>query len=124
MLKILIVALAIVVSLELFAQAEDWPQWRGPNRNGISHEKGWLDQFPDQGPTIAWKATVGLGFSSVVVGNARAYTAGHANGSDTVFCFDALSGKEFWKHTYPSELGDKFFEGGTTRRFNRLRPKP
>jgi outer membrane protein assembly factor BamB len=98
----------------LFARADDWPQWRGPNRNGISQEKGWIDRFPEQGPPIAWKATVGLGFSSIVVADGKAYTAGHTDGSDSVFCFDALTGKEIWKHSYPAELGDKFFEGGTT----------
>jgi O-6-methylguanine DNA methyltransferase len=51
------------------ARADDWPQWRGPARNGISQEKGWLDSFPEQGPPMAWKANVGLGYSSFVVGN-------------------------------------------------------
>ena len=114
MLRNLTPTLAILSSLALFARADDWPQWRGPARNGISHESGWLDHFPDQGPSIAWTAKVGLGFSSIVAGNGRAYTAGHANGSDTIFCFDAVTGNEIWKQSYPSELGDKFFEGGTT----------
>jgi outer membrane protein assembly factor BamB len=94
--------------------AEDWPQWRGPKGNGISRETGWIDQWPKEGPPIAWKARVGLGFSSTVVGGGKAVTAGHANDTDTVFCFDALSGKELWKHSYPAELGDKYYEGGTT----------
>ena len=114
MLRHLTFTLAAAASLALVARAEDWPQWRGPTRDGISREKRWLDQFPDQGPPIAWKAIVGLGFSSFVVGNGKAYTAGHAAGSDTVFCFDAVTGKEIWKQSYPAELGDKFFEGGTT----------
>ena len=94
--------------------AEDWPQWRGPERNGVSREKGWSDQWPKEGPPIAWKAAVGLGFSSVVVSSGKAVTAGHANETDTVVCFDALTGKELWKHSYPAELGDKYYEGGTT----------
>src|SRR5690349_5339942 len=102
------------ISLAHSAFADDWPQWRGPARNGISQEQGWLDQFPEAGPAVAWKAAVGLGFSSFVVAGGKAYTVGHANGADTVFCFDALTGKEVWKHSYPAELGDKFFEGGTT----------
>ncbi len=114
MLRYLTLPLAVAASLSQFARAEDWPQWRGPNRDGMSQEKGWLDHFPDQGPPIAWKATVGLGFSSIVVGDGKAYTAGHADGSDTIFCFDAVTGKELWKQSYPAELGDKFFEGGTT----------
>jgi outer membrane protein assembly factor BamB len=94
--------------------ADDWPQWRGPARNGISQEKGWTDQWPKEGPPIGWKARVGLGFSSLVVGGGKAVTAGHANETDTVFCFDALTGRELWKHSYPAELGDKYYEGGTT----------
>ena len=93
---------------------DDWPQWRGPQRNGISAEKGWAFQWPDDGPKIAWKAKVGLGYSGFVVANGKAYTVGHADGKDTVYCFDADSGKEAWKHSYAAELGDKYFQGGTT----------
>ncbi len=96
------------------AFASDWPHWRGPQRNGVSQEKGWRREWPSGEPPIAWRAKVGLGFSSVVVAGGRAFTAGHASGQDTVFCFDAASGKPVWQHSYPAELGDKFFEGGTT----------
>jgi outer membrane protein assembly factor BamB len=94
--------------------AADWPQWRGPARNGISAEKDWLDQWPAAGPAIAWRAQVGLGASSFVVAAGRVFTMGHADGKDSVFALDATSGKPLWKHSYPAELGDKFFEGGTT----------
>lgn len=63
---------------------------------------------------MAWKAQVGLGFSSVVVADGRAYTMGHAEEQDRVFCFDAASGREVWRHSFAAELGDKYFEGGTT----------
>ena len=63
---------------------------------------------------MAWKAKVGLGFSSFVVADGRVFTMGNAEAQDTVWCFDAKSGKVIWKHSYPAELGDKFFEGGTT----------
>ncbi|MGV3772010.1 MAG: PQQ-binding-like beta-propeller repeat protein [Verrucomicrobiales bacterium] len=110
----LISTLALISSLALVGRGEDWPQWRGPDRNGISQEIGWVAEFPEEGPPIAWKRTVGLGFSSIIVGDGKAYTAGHAKGADTVFCFDAATGKELWKHSYPAELGDKYYEGGTT----------
>src|SRR5687767_6497319 len=103
MLSQLVLTSVVVAELACLVHAEDWPQWRGPSRTGISEEKGWVDQFSEQGPVIAWKATVGLGFSSVVVSNGKAYTAGHGNGSDTVFCLDATTGKEIWKQSYPSE---------------------
>lgn len=94
-------------------RAEDWPNFRGPGHNGVSAEKGWRSEWPGEAP-VAWRAQVGLGFSSVVVAKGRAATAGHADGKDTVFCFDAVTGKLLWKHSYPAELGDKFFDGGTT----------
>src|SRR5205085_2078734 len=83
--------LAALAALPLWAN--DWPQWRGPDRNGISTETGWLDQWPASGPVIAWKAQVGLGFSSFVVAGGRVFTAGHADEKDTVFCFEAATGK-------------------------------
>jgi len=94
--------------------ANDWPHWRGPDRSGISTENGWADSWPASGPAIAWKAQVGLGFSSFAVSGGRAFTVGHADEKDTVFCFDAATGKVVWKHSYPADLGDKYFEGGTT----------
>lgn len=106
--------LAALAVLGTVARAEDWPQWRGPQRNGTSTETGWRDTWPAEGPPIAWKAKVGLGFSGFVVARDRAFTLGHADGQDTVWCLDAVSGKIIWKHSYPAELGDKFFEGGTT----------
>ena len=93
--------------------AADWPNWRGPDRNGTSKETGWNDHWSGE-PKIAWRTNVGLGFSSIIVAQGSAWTAGHADGHDTVFCFDASTGKERWKHSYPAELGDKYYEGGTT----------
>ncbi len=95
-------------------RAADWPHWRGPDRNGISRETGWLDHWPANGPPVAWKAKVGAGFSSVAVASGRLYTMGHANDHDTVWCLDTATGKVLWQHAYPADLGDKYFEGGTT----------
>ena len=103
-----------LASLCFSALADDWPHWRGPQRNGVSAEKGWQVAWPPSGPRPAWKAKVGLGFSSFVVAQGRAFTLGHADGQDTVWCFEAVSGEVLWQHAYPAELGDKFFEGGTT----------
>ncbi len=95
------------------SQAADWPQWRGPYRNGHSDETV-VSQFPASGPKVLWKAEVGVGFSSFAIANGRAYTIGHAGDQDTVFCLDTKTGREIWKHSYPAELGDKYFEGGPT----------
>ena len=95
----------------------DWPNWRGPSHNGISAESSWLDSWDKDKPTIAWKKNVGIGFSSVSVADGRLYTMGHKKGSgkvgeDTVWCFDAKTGKEIWKHTYKCKIVDNLHEGG------------
>jgi outer membrane protein assembly factor BamB len=90
------------------------PNWRGPGHNGVSAESDWLDHWPAGGPTVAWKAKVGIGFSGFCVASGHVYTAGHSEGADTFFCFDETSGKPLWKYSYPAELGDKYFEGGPT----------
>ena len=107
-------AILALATIGPVAQAEDWPQWRGPQRNGVSAEKDWLDKWPSNGPATAWKAQVGLGFSSFVIAQGRVFTLGHAEEQDTVWCLDAATGKVVWKHSYPAELGDKYYDGGTT----------
>jgi len=93
------------------ASAADWSQWRGANRNGISSERA-NATWPVAGPKVLWRASVGTGFSSVSVSQGRAYALGNAANQDTVWGFDAVSGKELWKHTYPSQLGPQYYEGG------------
>jgi outer membrane protein assembly factor BamB len=106
----LLCTVAILVAFR--SPAADWPQWRGPERNGISPEKSILAQWPAEGPKILWKASVGTGFSSMSVADGRVYTMGNKEDRDTVWCFEAGTGKEIWKHTYTSDLGPKYYEGG------------
>ena len=77
---------------------EDWPQWRGPNRDGKSAEKGLLKAWPAGGPPLAWRATgAGEGYSSFAVANGRLYTLGAKDGTEHVIAFDAASGKRLWE---------------------------
>ncbi len=95
-----------------FAHGGDWPSLRGPDHDGISSEA----PLPT-GSELAtvWKAEVGLGHSAVVVAGGRAYTLGHDGANtDTLWCFDATSGKLTWKHSYEHPLDDLYFPGGTT----------
>src|ERR1035438_7875943 len=92
-------------------RAEDWPQWRGPNRNGTSSEKV-SAAWPAEGPGVLWRASVGTGFSSVSVSRGRVYTMGNTNNEDTVWCFDANSGERVWHYCYAAPLGPQWYEGG------------
>jgi outer membrane protein assembly factor BamB len=78
----------------------DWPRWRGPGNDGISTETGWTTDWPKEGPKVLWRASVGVGFSSVSVADGRVYTMGNKDGQDIVWCFAADSGKELWTHKY------------------------
>jgi outer membrane protein assembly factor BamB len=90
----------------------DWPQWRGPDCNGISKETGWKTQWPAEGPKQLWKAKVGTGFSSFAIAGGRVYTMGNTDDTDTVFCFKEDTGEVLWKHSYPQKLEAKNYEGG------------
>ena len=105
-MKTTLLFLAAFASL---APAADWPVWRGPNRDGISTET-----LAGTEVTKLWTAQVGIGFASFTVAEGRVFTSGHADGQDTVFCLDAATGKPVWKHSYKAELGDKYYEGGTS----------
>ena len=107
-------ATAMFLLVAMPVAADDWFRWRGPDLNGISRETDWLDRWPENGPPIAWKSSVGVGFSSVVVSKERLYTIGNADNVEAVYCIDATTGRKVWKHTYQCPIGDNFFEGGPT----------
>lgn len=91
---------------------QDWPCWRGPQHNGISAESLGPLSDPALGYQVLWKASVGKGFSSFAIAGGRAFTLGNADNVDTVFCFDADSGKALWRHSYPCPLTPLSYEGG------------
>ncbi len=95
---LLLVGIAISLVHQAMAQsAANWPQWRGPNRDGISKETGLLKQWPAEGPPLAWKATgAGRGYSSFSMSNGRMYTMGLRGDREFIVAFDVATGKEVW----------------------------
>ncbi len=84
----------------------DWPQWRGPKRNGVSAEKDFLTTWPKNGPQRVWSAKVGVGFSSMSVVGGRLYTMGNVSDVDHVMCLDTANGKLVWDYKYPCTAAD------------------
>jgi outer membrane protein assembly factor BamB len=103
--------IAAAALLAATAPAADWPQWRGLGRDGKSSEKVGA-VWPAQGPKVLWRASVGTGFSSISVSRGRVYTMGNTNNEDTVWCFEAGTGKPIWQRTYAAQLGPQWYEGG------------
>lgn len=76
----------------------EWPQWRGPNRDGVSSATGLLSEWPEEGPPLAWTGKgLGRGMAGVSVANGRIYTMGKRAGQGV--CMIALNvenGEEVW----------------------------
>lgn len=100
-LAAVVVPAAVVLSLPAVVSnlaLDDWPQWRGPNRDGRSVEKGLLKDWPAAGPPLAWRASgAGEGYSSFAVAGGRLYTLGARAGTEYTFAFDVASGKKLWE---------------------------
>ncbi|MDP7015400.1 MAG: PQQ-binding-like beta-propeller repeat protein [Pirellulaceae bacterium] len=90
------IAVAVLLST-MSAFADDWAQFLGPARNGISSEKGLIDQWPAGGLPEVWRKPAGVGMSGVVVVDGKAVTTFQRSGSQQVSAWDALTGKVIWK---------------------------
>ncbi len=78
--------------------ALDWPQWLGPDRDGVSGETDLLLQWPDDGLRVLWRQPLGKGFSAVSVADGRLFTmVADSTGGEFAVCLDASNGKELWR---------------------------
>jgi outer membrane protein assembly factor BamB len=79
-------------------RADPWPQWRGPDRNDISKEKGLLDQWPKDGPKKLWmNKDAGLGYAGFAVVGDTLYTLGAHGTSEYIIALNTKDGTEKWK---------------------------
>jgi len=83
----------------------DWPQFRGPNQDGISKETAWNPRALSGEPRIAWKTNVGLGWSSVSICGDRLFTMGNVDDNDSVYALNVKDGKEIWRYSFPCKAG-------------------
>jgi outer membrane protein assembly factor BamB len=97
-------------------QADDWPQWLGPQRDGVWREKGIVRQFPQSGLPIKWRVPVALGYSGPAVAGGKVFVPdyqpskgsvdnnpggrGQLEGAERLLCLDAATGRLLWKHEY------------------------
>lgn len=101
--------------------ADDWPNWRGPRHDGVSNETGCDWNRLNGGANVLWRKSIGIGFSSMAVSGGRVYAYGNTGKpddpkgteqQDILWCFDAATGAEVWKHAYVSPLLPTNCEGG------------
>jgi outer membrane protein assembly factor BamB len=87
-----------VLSLAIVTQAQDWPQWRGPNRDGnvANSTVAWPKDLQEE-----WKVTVGIGHASPVVVGKKIYVFARQGEEETLLCLDSATGKELWRSSQP-----------------------
>lgn len=105
---------ALLITLLLISKiyAADWPGWLGPQRDGVSREELPKADFGK----IAWRAKIGVGFSSMAVADGRLFALGctgkRRGNQETFWSLNAANGKILFKNTYPAQLVDNLHEGG------------
>lgn len=90
----------------------DWPQWRGPKRDGLSTETGLLKEWPSGGPKQVWRVDgLGAGYGSVAVAGDRIYVQGSLKGRSSVHALERGSGKLIWTVAIGPELANERGDG-------------
>lgn len=99
--------------LSMGAAADDWPQWRGPNRDGVWAESGIVESFPLGGLTARWRFPVAWGFSSPVVAQGRVFVSDaellEPKVLERVHCLEADTGKRLWSYAWEGGHPDWIF---------------
>jgi outer membrane protein assembly factor BamB len=92
---------ASLVIVALLLAGGQWPQWRGPNRDGIAPPANVPAAWPEK-PTLKWKQPAGEGYSSPVVEAGRVFVHSRQDPEEILTAFDLTSGKTLWRMTYPA----------------------
>jgi outer membrane protein assembly factor BamB len=84
--------------------AEDWPQWRGPKRDGVWNAEGVVDELPDGQLKPVWTAKIGPGYNGPTVADGRVYVMDRqtegVQQTERILCFDSKTGRQLWSHEY------------------------
>jgi outer membrane protein assembly factor BamB len=92
------------------ASADNWPQFRGPNRDGVWSESGVLESFPADGVKVRWRKPVGPGWSTPVVADGRVFVTdvqlATNPAQERIHCLDATTGESRWSYAYDADYPD------------------
>src|SRR5687768_3519239 len=92
--------------------ADDWSQWRGPDRNDISKEKGLLKAWPEAGPRRVWiSKEAGLGYAGPAVVGTKLYTMGAREKGEFLIAVNTADGKELWATEMGKALKNDWGDG-------------
>ncbi|MDA2938522.1 PQQ-like beta-propeller repeat protein [Acidobacteria bacterium AH-259-A15] len=101
----LLIALVLTGAAVGGMAAPDWPQWRGPDRTGVSQEKGLLQEWPPGGPPVVWSITgLGKGYGTVAIQRDHIFVQGTKGKDSVVFCLNRADGKILWSSALGTNL--------------------
>jgi len=105
------IALSLLQPIDMCA--DDWPQWRGPNRDGVWRESGIFDAIPVSGLQVGWRARIGAGYSGPVVAQGRVFVTDHQFDPEVerVVCFEEVTGQQLWVHSYSTDYKEIRLDG-------------
>jgi outer membrane protein assembly factor BamB len=93
-----ILTVASLMALALPLRADDWPQWRGPNRDGLTKETGLLKEWPQEGPKLLWMAKdLGGGYSTPSLVGGKIFLISSRDKEEYCQAFDAKNGEKIWE---------------------------
>lgn len=103
----------VVLATSMTVTAEDWPGWRGPNRDGESPSTGLMTEWPADGPPQVWSVDgLGLGYSQPAIVDGKLYISGVIGSDLVVFCFNDADGSKVWeKKVGPGWDNEKRYPG-------------
>ena len=104
----------LLLSIALSARAEDWPQFLGPARNGLSASSLNLN-WPKEGPKVLWQMKVGEGFSAPAIADGRLILFHRVGDKERLDGVEANTGKATWHYEYPTAYQDDFGRGNGPR---------
>ena len=107
-LNLRLVSFAVAMSAGVQLAAEDWPQFLGPERNGVYRGPALAEAWGAQGPRVVWRKTVGQGLSGPVVVQGRVILFHRVGVEEVVESLDAGTGVTQWRHAYPTAYRDDF----------------
>ncbi|NQU25241.1 MAG: PQQ-binding-like beta-propeller repeat protein [Candidatus Nealsonbacteria bacterium] len=96
--------LALLAFSPATSLADDWPQWRGPNRDGVWSESGIVEKFAESRIERRWRTPISSGYSGPTVAAGRVYVTDRVTEPqqiERVHCFDSRNGRPIWSHEYP-----------------------
>lgn len=100
--------LVAVLALVMQNTVTDWPQFLGPERNGVYRGPALSEKWPSSGPRVVWQKQVGQGFSGPVVVEGRLILFHRVADREVVESFDARTGAPQWQYGYPTSYRDDF----------------